>query len=98
MLPPAVAGAALLMAFGRRGLLGPWLAVLGLEIPFTTTAVGGSLLGAGDAVYALNAKSVERYRDRARTSGGKSDPADAEFVWHRNQARPDRLLAPMRFT
>ncbi len=27
------------MAFGRRGLLGPWLAVLGLEIPFTTTAV-----------------------------------------------------------
>src|SRR5581483_4044828 len=39
VLPPAVAGAALLMAFGRRGLLGPWLAVLGLEIPFTTTAV-----------------------------------------------------------
>jgi transposase len=40
----------------------------------------GSLLGAGYTVYALNPKSVERYRDRARTSGGKSDPADAELL------------------
>ena len=40
----------------------------------------GSLLAAGYAVYALNPKSVERYRDRARTSGGKSDPADAELI------------------
>ena len=39
-----------------------------------------SLLGAGYTVYALNPKSVERYRDRARTSGGKSDPADAELL------------------
>jgi transposase len=39
-----------------------------------------SLLGAGYTVYALNPKSVERYRDRARTGGGKSDPADAELL------------------
>jgi transposase len=40
----------------------------------------GSLLGAGYTVYALNPRSVERYRARARTGGGKSDPADAELL------------------
>ncbi len=39
VLPPAVAGLALLMAFGRRGLLGPALASFGVELPFTTAAV-----------------------------------------------------------
>lgn len=39
VLPPAVAGIALLMAFGRRGLLGPSLSAFGIELPFTTTAV-----------------------------------------------------------
>jgi molybdate transport system permease protein len=39
VLPPAVAGVALLMAFGRRGLVGAWLSQYGIEIPFTETAV-----------------------------------------------------------
>jgi molybdate transport system permease protein len=39
VLPPAVAGVALLMAFGRRGLLGPWLGSIGVELAFTTAAV-----------------------------------------------------------
>ncbi len=39
VLPPAVAGIALLMAFGRRGLLGPALTSVGIELPFTTAAV-----------------------------------------------------------
>lgn len=39
VLPPAVAGLALLMAFGRSGLLGPLLGSLGIELPFTTAAV-----------------------------------------------------------
>jgi molybdate transport system permease protein len=39
VLPPAVAGLALLMAFGRRGLLGGPLDALGIQIPFTTSAV-----------------------------------------------------------
>jgi molybdate transport system permease protein len=39
VLPPAVAGLGLLMAFGRRGLLGGWLAALGMEVAFTTSAV-----------------------------------------------------------
>lgn len=39
VLPPAVAGLALLMAFGRRGLVGQYLDLLGIQIAFTTLAV-----------------------------------------------------------
>ncbi len=39
VLPPAVAGLALLVAFGRRGLFGPTLDSLGVSLPFTTLAV-----------------------------------------------------------
>jgi molybdate transport system permease protein len=39
VLPPTVAGVALLMAFGRRGVLGAWLDAIGIQISFTTFAV-----------------------------------------------------------
>jgi molybdate transport system permease protein len=39
VMPPAVAGIALLVAFGRLGLLGHVLSVLGIDIAFTPTAV-----------------------------------------------------------
>src|SRR5215468_6471670 len=39
VLPPTVAGVALLMAFGRRGILGFWLDAAGIHIGFTTFAV-----------------------------------------------------------
>ena len=39
VLPPSVAGLALLIAFGRQGIFGGWLAALGIQVPFTTTAV-----------------------------------------------------------
>ncbi len=39
VLPPMVAGIALLMAFGRQGWLGAPLSVLGISLPFSTTAV-----------------------------------------------------------
>mgnify|MGYP000844753018 CR=1 FL=1 len=39
VMPPAVAGLALLFAFGRRGLLGPALGFLGITVPFTPIAV-----------------------------------------------------------
>jgi molybdate transport system permease protein len=39
VLPPAVAGIALLMTFGRRGVFGPLLAQLGINLPFTAIAV-----------------------------------------------------------
>jgi molybdate transport system permease protein len=39
VVPPAVVGIALLETFGRRGLFGPTLGALGIQIPFTTLAV-----------------------------------------------------------
>ncbi len=39
VLPPSVAGIALLLAFGRRGVIGQWLDEVGLSIAFTTLAV-----------------------------------------------------------
>jgi molybdate transport system permease protein len=40
VLPPVVGGVALLLAFGRRGLIGQWLdQAFGITVPFTTTAV-----------------------------------------------------------
>ncbi len=39
VLPPAVAGLGLLIAFGRRGLVGGPLEALGISLPFTTAAV-----------------------------------------------------------
>jgi molybdate transport system permease protein len=39
VLPPAVAGVALLMAFGRRGIFGSYFEMLGITIAFTQVAV-----------------------------------------------------------
>jgi molybdate transport system permease protein len=39
VLPPTVAGFALLMAFGRMGLVGRGLSAFGVELPFTTLGV-----------------------------------------------------------
>ncbi|MEU8157228.1 ABC transporter permease [Micromonospora sp. NPDC048986] len=40
VLPPVVGGVALLLVFGRRGLLGGWLdGTFGITLPFTTTGV-----------------------------------------------------------
>jgi molybdate transport system permease protein len=39
VLPPSVAGLALLIAFGRQGVFGGWLNALGITLPFTAAAV-----------------------------------------------------------
>lgn len=39
VLPPSVAGLALLIAFGRQGYFGRWLALVGIQLPFTSAAV-----------------------------------------------------------
>ena len=39
VVPPVVGGIALLYTFGRQGILGEYLEVLGLQIAFSTTAV-----------------------------------------------------------
>ncbi|VEI13176.1 ABC transporter permease [Trueperella bialowiezensis] len=39
VMPPVVAGLALLATFGRRGVFGPALEAVGIQVPFTTLAV-----------------------------------------------------------
>lgn len=40
----------------------------------------GALVGAGYQVFAVNPKAVDRYRDRHRVAGAKSDVADAKVL------------------
>jgi transposase len=56
-------------------------------------------LAAGYTVHALNPKAVERYRGRTRTTGAKTDPADAELLARilltdRDRHRPLRPDSP----
>jgi molybdate transport system permease protein len=57
VLPPAVAGLALLLTFGRRGLLGTPLDALGIQLPFTTAAVVMASLFVSAPFYVRAARS-----------------------------------------
>lgn len=63
VLPPAVAGVALLLAFGRRGLLGPALASVGVGLPFTRAAVVLAETFVGAPFYVQAAIAVFRRLD-----------------------------------
>ncbi|HEU0021411.1 MAG TPA: ABC transporter permease [Dehalococcoidia bacterium] len=74
VLPPVVAGIAMLMAFGRHGLVGPALTGLGITLPFTTTAVIFAQVFVAAPFYIRAAKlgfqSVARdYEDVSQTLG-----------------------------
>ncbi len=75
VLPPVVGGVALLVAFGRRGLVGEWLdAGFGLRIPFTTaaTVMAATFVSMPFLVLTVEAgiRSVDRrYEEAARTLG-----------------------------
>jgi molybdate transport system permease protein len=74
VLPPAVAGLALLLTFGRRGLLGPALSSLGIELPFTTAAVVVASLFVAAPFYVRAARSgflavPREYEEAARVEG-----------------------------
>ncbi len=55
VLPPAVAGIGLLVAFGREGLLGSTLDVFGISIPFTQTAVTIAVIFVASPLYVRQA-------------------------------------------
>jgi molybdate transport system permease protein len=65
VLPPAVAGLALLMAFGRRGLLGASLDDLGIRVGFTTTAVVLAQVFVASPFYVRAARGAFARIDRA---------------------------------
>ena len=76
VLPPVVGGVALLLAFGRRGLLGGWLAALGVRLPFTTAGavVAETFVAMPFVVLATEAglRSLDpRYEEAAATLGAR---------------------------
>jgi molybdate transport system permease protein len=84
VLPPAVAGLALLLTFGRRGLLGTPLSALGIELPFTTAAVILASLFVAAPFYVRAARSgflaVPRELEEAARVEGASEWQVFRFV------------------
>jgi molybdate transport system permease protein len=77
VLPPAVAGVALLATFGRSGLLGGELGALGISIPFTEAAVVLAVAFVESPFYLRGAIAAfeavdESLLEAARTLGARS--------------------------
>jgi molybdate transport system permease protein len=77
VLPPVVGGIALLLAFGRRGLVGSWLdGTFGITLPFTTAGVvmAETFVAMPFLIITVEAgfRSMDRrYEEAARTLGAK---------------------------
>jgi molybdate transport system permease protein len=74
VLPPAVAGLALLLFYGRMGLLGRYLDAAGIEIAFTTLAVILAQIFVASPFYLRQAKGLFEqldpvYEQTARSLG-----------------------------
>jgi molybdate transport system permease protein len=74
VLPPAVAGFALLVLYGRMGLLGQYFNLLGIPLAFTTIAVIMAQIFVASPFYLRQAKSLfeqfdKTYEHTARTLG-----------------------------
>jgi len=76
VLPPAVAGVALLVAFGRQGLVGGWLAAAGVPLAFTTAAVVLAQLFVAGPLYvktmAVGLAGIDRELEQAAAIDGAS--------------------------
>lgn len=76
VLPPSVAGIALLIAFGRRGVFGAWLDEIGISIAFTSIAVVLAQTFVATPFYIKTAvngfASVERELEQAAAVDGAS--------------------------
>jgi molybdate transport system permease protein len=83
VLPPAVAGLGLLMAFGRRGLLGPVLNELGIRLVFTPAAVVMAQIFVAMPFYVRAAQSGFRQVDPEIENAARVDGANAlqRFVY-----------------
>lgn len=78
VLPPSVAGLALLLVFGRRGLLSAPFEVLGFSVPFTTIAVILAQTFVSAPFFIRSARTgiagVDRDLEDAARSDGATEP------------------------
>ena len=87
-VPDGVEGVAKLHEMVAELAEDPSEVVIGIELD--RGLLVGALVSAGYTVHAINPLSVDRYRDRHRTSGAKSDPGDAKVL--ADLVRTDRHL------
>lgn len=84
VLPPAVAGVALLMAFGRRGILGGVLDDLGIHIAFTPIAVIIVQVFVAAPFYiksaALGFSNIDQELEQSAALDGASSPQIFRFL------------------
>lgn len=81
VLPPSVAGLALLFAFGRRGAIGPVLDAAGVEIPFTTLAVVIAQTFVSAPFFIRAARAGFRETDRDLEDAARADGASEWAVF-----------------
>jgi len=87
-VPEGVEGVSRLHEMVSAHVEDPSDVVVGIELD--RGLLVGALVASGYAVHAVNPLSVDRYRDRHRTSGAKSDPGDAKVL--ADLVRTDRHL------
>jgi len=69
VLPPTVAGLALLLTYGRMGLIGQYLNIFGIRIAFTTTAVVMAQIFVAAPFFVNTARSgLEQLHNRYETA------------------------------
>lgn len=78
VLPPAVAGVGLLLAFGRRGIVGSYLESWGIALPFTQAAVVLAQLFVAAPYYVKSARAGIEGLDRELEEAAALDGAG---VW-----------------
>jgi len=72
VLPPAVAGVALLVLYGRVGILGRYFNMFGISLAFTTTAVIMAQIFVASPFYLRQAKSLFEQLDPAYERSARS--------------------------
>ena len=95
VLPPVVAGIALLITFGRFGLIGRYLAPLGISIPFTTVAVVMAQMFVSSPFFVNSARAGLEQLDPRYESAAHTLHA-SEFYTFRRVVLP--LIRPVLLT
>jgi molybdate transport system permease protein len=81
VLPPAVAGLALLLLYGRMGMIGQYLHILGIDIGFTIIAVIMAQIFVASPFYLRQAKALFGQLDPSYEQTARSLGASPLFVF-----------------
>jgi molybdate transport system permease protein len=81
VMPPAVAGIALLMAFGRKGILGQYFNLLGISIAFSTIAVIMAQVFVSSPFFIRQARTSFEDVDRSYENAARSLGASKVYTF-----------------